>query len=65
MTRGRRKCATLNEFLNYLLRTSVKVFRFHSDFLLFALFQEVTTEITIHYKCKEKNKTTNYINHQR
>jgi len=34
-------------------------------FLFFALFQKVATEIKIHYKSKKKNKTTNYVNHER
>ena len=35
-----------------------------SYFLFFALFQKVTTEITIHYKSKKTIRATNYINHE-
>ena len=34
-------------------------------FFIFALFQEITTKITIHYKGKEEKTTTNYIKHGR
>ena len=33
-----------------------------SDFYFFALLQEASTKITIHYKSKKKYRTTNYIN---
>ena len=43
--------------------TVIKSFQI-SDFLFFALFQKVTTEITIHYKSKKTIRATNYINHE-
>ena len=46
-----------------ILLTIDSDFRFQI-FYFFALFQKVTTEITMHYKSKKTIRTTNYINHE-